>query len=227
MLKPKSDNTIKKQSISIRLTDLSKRFNREWIFKNINYQFNSGQFYAITGPNGSGKSTLMQVLSGLVPPSSGKIMYSMGEGVIPSEEIYKHITYAAPYMDLIEEFTLEEHLRFHFSLRKMKEGLDLNGLINILHLEKARKKHIGNFSSGMKQRVKLALAFYTQSDIIILDEPGTNLDEPTFNWYFQMLTRESGNSLVLIASNNPAEYPAETIKLNIQEFKSQHYSTNN
>src|SRR5688572_8993430 len=196
-------------TFTVILKDLSKRYNREWVFKNLNYTFQSGKTYAITGPNGSGKSTLMQVLWGQLPQSSGLIKYTSGNTDISVEEIFSHVSVATPYMDLIEEFTLEEQLQFHFRLRTMQKGLTIESILDKLYLTQAKDKTISNFSSGMKQRLKLGLAFYTESSILFLDEPGTNLDEQAFNWYRENLKQLPKDRLIFIASNQRNEYPED------------------
>lgn len=203
---------------SINVTDLSKRFNREWIFRNLTFQFTSGNTYAITGPNGSGKSTLLQVLWGQVPQTSGVLQYNAANTVVPVEKIVDHISIATPYMDLIDEFTLQEQLDFHFKLKKARNQVSMNELLEIMYLTEAKDKFIGNFSSGMKQRVKLALAFYTEADILFLDEPSTNLDQLAFSWYkrqVEMLPEQ----LIFIASNNPEEYPSNARVFNLLNYK--------
>lgn len=206
--------------ITITTEGLGKRFNREWIFRNLDTTFIPGAIYAVTGPNGSGKSTLLQVLWGQMPPSKGVVTYARGGTVLPGEDVYRHVAVATPYMDLIEEFTLEEQLRFHFSLKKARYGLSPADMLERMYLADARHKVIGNFSSGMRQRVKLALAFYTQADLVFLDEPGTNLDDRAFTWYLdglrQLLTT---GCTVWVASNEPAEYPAEAHKVDIMRYK--------
>src|SRR6478735_8930376 len=147
--------TINNCQLSIQVSDLSKRFNREWIFKNLNYTFQFGKTYALTGPNGSGKSTLLQILWGQLPQTSGFLTFSSEGKTIPIEDIFKHVAIATPYMDLIEELTLEEHIRFHFKMRAMRQGLNLEAILDKLYLTHARNKNIANFSSGMKQRLKL------------------------------------------------------------------------
>jgi ABC-type multidrug transport system ATPase subunit len=206
-------------SFSIEVSDLSKRFNREWIFKGLNYSFTSGSTYAITGPNGSGKSTLLQVLWGQVPPTSGKLFYRSSGKEIELENLHHHLAIATPYMDLIDEFTLMEQLKFHFSLRKIRYGLTLSEAIERMYLTTAQDKVIGNFSSGMKQRVKLGLAFYTESDIVFLDEPGTNLDRQAFGWYLDELGSLPKDIISIIASNQPTEYPENASKIDILSCK--------
>lgn len=205
--------------VDITVEQLGKKFNREWIFRNLNYTFRSGQVYAITGPNGSGKSTLLQVLWGQMPPSTGTLKYSTPNTEIPCEEIFRHISIAAPYMDLIDEFTLLEQVRFHFKLKPTRFNMNEAEILEKMYLTHAKHKYISNFSSGMKQRVKLALAFYSQADIVFLDEPGTNLDMQAFDWYLQQIETLPTNCLVFIASNQVSEYPANAQKLDIMSFK--------
>lgn len=205
--------------LSIQVQQLGKKFNRDWIFRKIDYTFQSGQTYAITGPNGSGKSTLLQVLWGQVPPSAGTVTYTTGNGTIPAENIFQHLAIATPYLDLIEEFTLREQLRFHFKLKPCRQDWSEAEVMEKMYLTHARDKYISNFSSGMKQRLKLALAFFSQADIVFLDEPGTNLDQQAFDWYLQQLASLPPHCLVFIASNQPSEYPASAQKIDIMRFK--------
>ena len=219
MAQPTDPFEIRNSKLEIQVSDLSKRFNKEWIFKNLNYTFQSGKTYAITGPNGSGKSTLMQILWGQLPQSSGLIKYTSADKDIPVEEIFSLVSVATPYMDLIEEFTLDEQLQFHFRLRTMQKGFTTESILDKLYLTKAKDKTISNFSSGMKQRLKLGLAFYTESSILFLDEPGTNLDEQAFNWYQENLKQLPKDLLIFIASNQRNEYPEDAEVVNLMSFK--------
>lgn len=204
----------------IEVNQLAKRYNREWIFKNFTHTFRSGQTYAITGPNGSGKSTLLQVLWGQLPQSDGIINYSKAGHTIPVDDIFRHVVVAAPYMDLIEELTLSEHLEFHFKLKRPRPGYSIESMIERLYLGSSRDQQIADFSSGMKQRVKLGLAFFTDADVIFLDEPGTNLDEKAFNWYQENLaSADLKNSLIFIASNQKSEYSDSAEVISVAGYK--------
>ena len=205
--------------LTISVKDLSKRFNREWIFRNFNFEFSSENIYAITGPNGSGKSTLLQVLWGQVPQTSGNFEYHLNSKKIDIENVYRHVSIAAPYMDLIEEFTLAEQLDFHFKLKKIRNNLTIDELMTLANLEGAGEKFIGNFSSGLKQRIKLCLAFYTEADVLFLDEPTTNLDLKNFNWYQEHLKKIASQTMVIIASNDPEEYPSTSVIVDLQKLK--------
>lgn len=205
-------------NLTLAASQLGKRFKREWIFRNFTYQFKSG-VYAVTGPNGSGKSTLLQTLWGQLLPSTGSVAYEINSKTVDIEEAYKHLAIATPYMDLIDEFTLEEQIKFHFTLKISRNKLSVDEIIGKMMLDNAREKFIGNFSSGMKQRVKLGLAFFTQAQAIFLDEPGTNLDHQAFDWYQQQLASLPNDCLVFIASNQPSEYPASAQIIDIMDFK--------
>ncbi len=205
--------------MKIVVENLGKRFNREWIFKKFNYAFEQGNCYAIIGPNGSGKSTLMQVLWGQTPSSTGSISYSYQKNIIPEEEAYKNISIATPYMELVEEFTLREMIKFHFQFKKVVQNLPIGELADLMELSHAQDKQISNFSSGMRQRLKLGLAFFSDTSALFLDEPTTNLDKRAIEWY-QVKLREFGASrLVLIASNTEHEYPENAQKVDLMSLK--------
>jgi len=199
--------------------NLSKRFNREWIFKDLNYQFSSPGTYAITGPNGSGKSTLLQVLWGQMVPSAGSIIYEANDKEITQPDFFKHVTIATPYMDLIDEFTLVEMVKFHFSFKEILNNKSIDEVIDLLELNHARDKAISNFSSGMRQRLKLGLAFYSKCSALFLDEPTTNLDKKSTEWYSKQLAQIPGDTLIFIASNQEHEYPADAHKIDILTYK--------
>lgn len=192
---------------------LGKRFNREWVFRNLSYEFASGHRYVITGPNGSGKSTLMQVLWGQMQPSAGRVNYA---GLDPAE-VFRSVAIATPYMDLIEEFTLEEMIHFHFKFKKCR--FPAENILERMELDSSRLKTISTFSSGMKQRLKLALAFYSDCELLFLDEPCTNLDKKSIEWYHVQLNQVPPENLVFIASNQEIEYPATASKIDILTYK--------
>ncbi|HTH56147.1 MAG TPA: ATP-binding cassette domain-containing protein [Cyclobacteriaceae bacterium] len=199
--------------MNVAANHLGKRFNREWVFRNFNYEFATGKTFAITGPNGSGKSTLMQVLWGQMQPSEGSLSYS---GHQPGE-IFNAVSIAAPYMDLIDEFTLEEMVRFHFQFKKGR--LPVEEIIDRIELKTSRDKLISSFSSGMRQRLKLALAFYTECGLLFLDEPCTNLDKKSIEWYHSQLGGVPTHTTLFIASNQDHEYPTTAVKVDILGYK--------
>ncbi len=207
--------------MEIQLTahNLGKRFQTEWVFRNLNFSFTAGNTYAITGPNGSGKSTLLQILSGYLPPSEGSISLMINQTPVESDDIYSYISFTAPYMELIDEMTLMEQILFHLRLKPALQGFSPERIIEELYLTDATNTFIGNFSSGMKQRLKLGLCFFTGCPIMLLDEPSSNLDEKAIQWYRDYLVKYGSGRLVIIAGNNRLEFPPETHHLAIQAYK--------
>ncbi len=205
--------------MKIILEQIGRRFNREWIFRNINYEFESGSSYAVLGTNGAGKSTLLQVISGSLSSSEGKISYLHGDINIDQEKIFIQQSMVAPYLELIEEFTLTELIDFHFRFKKYRQGLNRQGVIELLGLKNAEFKAIKYFSSGMKQRVKLALAFCSDTAMLLLDEPASNLDQQGLDWYLSLASTFSSDRLLIICSNQEQEYSFCSHNLNIADYK--------
>jgi ABC-type multidrug transport system ATPase subunit len=205
--------------VKIELKNIGKKFSNEWIFKNLNFEFTSGKKYAVTGFNGSGKSTLIQVAAGLIPSNLGEIIYSENGVTIPSDEIYKKLFITAPYIDLVEEFSLSEAIDFHVKFKPFIEGISKEKFLELVYMKQETTKSIKQFSSGMKQRLKLGLAFFSQSNALFLDEPTTNLDEQGIQWYLDMVSNLESSKLVVISSNDKREYNFCDQTLNINDFK--------
>jgi ABC-type multidrug transport system ATPase subunit len=203
----------------IRLQNTGKRYRLEWIFRGIDYDMHTPGRYAVLGPNGSGKSTLLKVLSGHLSPSKGRIIFEQNGEILEPDVVYRSVSYAAPYIELIEEFTLEEALKFHAGLKPMLPDMTPARLYEILALPRARSKEIRFFSSGMKQRVKLALAICCNTPVLLLDEPATNLDVQGVEWYKNLISQFAENRLVVIASNDPHDAEFCPVHLNIMDYK--------
>lgn len=197
------------------LKEIGKKYNRDWIFKNVNLVFETNKSYAILGPNGSGKSTLLQVIAGNLMPTNGTVSISSVSAEIDVEVIYKHVSICAPYLQLIEEMNLAELIAFHTKFKKLL----INDVVEVLQLEKAGYKEIRQYSSGMKQRVKLGLAILSADEILILDEPLTNLDEQGKQWYYNMIDQYAKNKIIIVGSNRADEYAFCEQKISIEEYK--------
>ncbi|MBE7175654.1 MAG: ABC transporter ATP-binding protein [Mucilaginibacter polytrichastri] len=207
--------------MQIDLQNIGRRFNRDWIFRNIDHAFFTGENYAILGPNGSGKSTLLSVISGALTPSEGTIGYVVDDKPVSPEFFYRHISISAPYLELIEEFTLEEMLDFHVRFKSLLPGLDREAVFTLLNLPQAKGKQIRHFSSGMKQRLKLALALFTDASVVLLDEPCSNLDEQGIAWYRDLVARFGKERILIIGSNQAHEYDFCRHQLHITDYKPQ------
>jgi ABC-type multidrug transport system ATPase subunit len=200
--------------MEILATNLSKKFRQEFVIRDFSHQFKAGNSYAITGPNGSGKSTLLQLIAQFTLPNSGKIEMT---GINP-ELVYAQITYAAPYVELIEEYTLTEHLAILVKNNYLPSSIDINTLEEFIDLQPGRFKLIKNYSSGMRQKIKLGFALLSERPVLLLDEPTTNFDEQAKQWFFNRLN-DQRDKLIIIASNELREIEFCSEKIAIVEFK--------
>ena len=199
--------------------DLGKRYGHQWVFKGFNCTFEPNTSYAIIGQNGAGKSTLLQTISGIQAPSKGTVTYFEDGAEVNPDTIYKKMALCAPYLELIEELTLLELIKFHFGLKRIRPTVDVADLPDIFQLPHAKNKQIRFYSSGMKQRVRLGLALYSAADLFFIDEPTVNLDKAGMRWYLQEIEQLHGKKLILVSSNDPAEYPFCNEIIDISAFK--------
>lgn len=206
--------------MKINLEAVGKKFNYEWIFRGINLEISPENTLAITGSNGSGKSTLLQIISGHMMSSEGKLTYQSNNHTITEEEIYKHISIAAPYLELIEEFTIPELVSFHLQFKQFSGNIGIKEFLDITGLVASRNKPIRYFSSGMKQRVKLALAILSKTEILLLDEPTSNLDSKAVEWYQELINDFGKERTIVVCSNLlKQEYAFCTNVISINDYK--------
>lgn len=205
--------------MELKLNGASKRFQFEWIFKNISLHIPAFSHWAITGSNGSGKSTLLKCLSGINPLTQGSISYFSEGKEINGNDIFKSLVISAPYMELPEEFTLREFLQFHFKFKSPSDNMTLDSMVEIMYLKGHQNKPISQFSSGMKQRLKLGLCFFSESKLVFLDEPTSNLDEQGIVWYLQLVKEFSKKKTLFICSNDPKEYAFCHHMIKMEDFK--------
>ena len=206
--------------MKIDLLNIGKRFNNDWIFRKINYTFSSPHHYAILGANGSGKSTLLQLIVGKIQASEGKTAYYFEENIITDEKIYQYVSMAAPYQELIEEFTLKEMISFHLKFKQSIGRIEVSGMIEILGQKKFSNRPLKYFSSGMKQRVKLALSLLSDTPLVLLDEPLSNLDQEGCQWYRKLVNDFGKNRMILVCSNKQEqEYFFCDQFLQIEDYK--------
>lgn len=203
--------------MEINLTNTGKRFNLDWIFRHFNYNFCSQNSYAITGSNGSGKSTLLQVIAGAITHNEGSIDYNLHQQKIDFQKAYLHISIATPYLELIEEMTALEFLNFHQHFKPL--STEIKSILEEVGLTNATHKQIRYYSSGMKQRLKLAQAFFSKTEVLLLDEPCTNLDATGIKLYRSLIEKYSQNRLVIVSSNDLNEYEFCKERISIEDYK--------
>jgi ABC-type multidrug transport system ATPase subunit len=206
--------------MNITFDQAGKRFNREWIFRQLNYRFEAGTSYVILGSNGSGKSTLLQAISGYYSLSEGAARFELDGKEIEIEKVFRHMSIATPYLELYEDFSLKEAIEFHQRFKSIAGGLSAKEVIAKLDLEKTKDKAIKHFSSGMKHRVRLGLAILSETPVLLLDEPTSNLDRKGIKWYQDLIAEYSKDRIVVVCSNQQEhEYEFCTEQLNIEDFK--------
>lgn len=192
--------------ISLHVEQLSKYFGKNLVWQNISFDHERGVL-GIEGPNGSGKSTLLKCLTGLLSPSSGIVSWQNCGQELQIEAVKHNIGYAAPYISLYRELSIIENLQFLSKLRKIevKDSM-LQQLLDRVELEHTSDKPYGNLSTGQQQRARLAAALFTNPPVLMLDEPGSNLDEQGRSLISDIVAKSRDeNKLVVLASNNPDE----------------------
>ena len=205
---------------SIHSQNLSKLFGRRLIFKEINFNWSGSGIFGISGPNGSGKSTLVKIVAGLISSSSGKIVHKNSEGEIIPELLHNHIGFVSPYLVLYEEFSAWENLQIFSKIRGVlfNEKLILFYLKQFL-LDTRKDDLVKTYSSGMKQRLKFIFALMHSPEVLIFDEPTSNLDEEGKKVVYDIVREEGKNKIVIVASNEVKDLELCNEVLLLEKFK--------
>lgn len=185
----------------IELIGISKKY-RTWIFKDISFTFQNGQNYAIIGRNGAGKSTLLKILSGYTTPTQGRVVYTLRGEVMDKEEYPIQIAYTAPYIGLIEELTVREHIDFQRKFKVFQDGLTTDDVLEQSQLVSHQTKYVNQLSSGLMQRLKLVLVLTSDANVMLLDEPTSYLDAHARVWFQSLFRKYTTDKLVIIATND-------------------------
>ncbi|MFO7978597.1 MAG: ATP-binding cassette domain-containing protein [Bacteroidales bacterium] len=192
--------------MELNLEGIGKKFHSKWIFRGLSLNIEAGRHHAIVGKNGSGKSTLLMIAAGYLSPSAGTVRWKLNGKPLEEEKVFRQVAIAAPYLELVEEYTLEESILFQKRFKAFREPqiqvmLDHSGLGDHAHIP------LKNFSSGMKQRARLMLAIMSEARLLLLDEPCSNLDADSIAWYQQMVdTWCRDRTLIIFSNHNTHEY---------------------
>jgi heme exporter protein A len=195
---------------------ISKNFGRRVIFKDLTFQFNINGVYGISGPNGSGKSTLIKIMAGINSPSSGKINHRSDKNEIIPEKLHNYLGFVSPYLVLYEEFSAWENLEQFSKIRDVNFNKEkIESLLNDFLLYDRRDDLVKTYSSGMKQRMKFIFALMHSPDLILLDEPTSNLDDEGKETVYRIIRKEAEENIVVVASNEKSDLALcrETIRL--------------
>ena len=203
--------------MQVTLHHISKSIGQEAIIQDMDYVFASQSKTAILGINGSGKSTLLQIIATYMKPSKGEVEFKLNGRIIEDENVFQHVSYCAPYLEVIEEMNLVEFFEFHFAFKKPL--ITIPQIIEQIGLRTSKEKLIENFSSGMKQRVKLAQAIFADTALLLLDEPCSNLDEEGIALYNLLISMYTRQKTIIVASNDQQEFSFCESQININQFK--------
>ncbi len=203
--------------MQISIENIGKKYNNNWIFQDVSYVVKPQEKLALLGSNGSGKSTLLQIISGHIVPTVGAITFSQNNENLDVEKVFQHIAFCSPALELIEEFSIQEFLEHHFYYKK--SNYSVQKILEYIGLQERANTLLANASSGMKQRVKLAQAFFCNASVLLLDEPCTNLDENGLELYHKMVQELTTDKTIIIGSNDPKEYSFCQQHLSIIQFK--------
>ena len=205
---------------SVEAVSLNKIFGRRLIFNNINFKFESNGIFGIAGSNGSGKSTLVKIIAGIISPSSGRIIHMTGNDEIIPEKLHNHIGFVSPYLVLYDEFSAWENLAYFAEIRGIPLDTErVNHLLEKFLLMSRKDDLVKTYSSGMKQRLKFIFALSHSPELLILDEPTSNLDAEGKEKVYTILKKEAETSIVIIASNEETDLALCTMKIELEKYK--------
>jgi heme exporter protein A len=207
---------------TITLQEVTKIFGRRLIFDNIDYEFSSGSVYGLAGKNGSGKSTLAKIIAGILSATRGKVIHKLDENTIIPENLHDHLGFVSPYLVLYDEFTAGENL-VHFSRIRGNEADEekINFWLNKFNLYERRNDLLKGFSSGMKQRMKIIFALLHDPQLIIFDEPTSNLDNEGKDKVYEIINEQGKENTVIVASNEDSDLALCSQVLQVEEFKNE------
>ncbi len=202
-------------------SNLAKFFGKTEVFRGLNFRLEEALCVGIQGPNGSGKSTLMKCLCGLLRPSEGEIIWKIAGDQIRNPQLRYYTGFAAPYVQLYNELSVMENLLF---LRRLRPGdfrclspdgpPSLSDILETTALSGIADREFGTLSSGQQQRVKLAGALVGDPLILMLDEPGTNLDAKGTALVEDIIARQrKQGGLVFLSSNREEELALSDIRI--------------
>jgi len=185
---------------------VNKTYGRRLIFSGINFKLNFSTIFGISGPNGSGKSTLVKIIANLISPSSGKLVHNLDGTEIKSEQLHNHIGLVSPYLVLYDEFTAYENLNYFSEIRGIPfNKRKIDNLLNKFLLFNRKDDLVKTYSSGMKQRLKFIFGLMHSPQLLILDEPTSNLDDEGKEVVYELVKEEGTKNIVVIASNEKTD----------------------
>lgn len=205
---------------SLHVNSVKKIFGRRLIFEDLNFKLENNLIFGITGSNGSGKSTLVKIIAGLISPSSGEVVHQQNGSIIPIEKLHDFIGFVSPYLVLYDEFSSTENLEHFAKIRgQILNSEKTDYLFNELNIYDRKDDLVKTYSSGMKQRLKFIFALMHSPNLIILDEPTSNLDVAGKETVYKIILEEAKKNIVIIASNEESDLELCNEKIKLENYK--------
>ena len=193
--------------LAIKVESLNKNFGERKVISSLSIEIKQGESVAITGPNGSGKTTLLKLLLSLLRPSSGKVTYFDNDRVLSKDELRHRISFVSPYLSLYDQLSAEENLQFFTAVRGGNiTGKEIDSLLSRVGLEGRGMDLVSDYSTGMKQRLKYAVALSNKPDFLLIDEPSSGLDDSGKAMMTALIEEYRSGSIIIIATNEKEEY---------------------
>ena len=206
---------------TLRANNLGQRFGRLLLFRRMSFTLEGGTSLAVTGANGSGKSTLLRILAGVLSPKAGSVSLSV-EGQSISDEAHPlHAGLVAPYLNVYDDLTARENLQFLSQTRALPgPEARIATVLDDVGLGARGNDLVGTYSSGMKQRVKVAAALLAEPPLLLLDEPSTNLDTMGVDMVERVMDQQQARGgLLVVATNRADEAAAHDRTIRIEDFR--------
>ncbi len=196
--------------ISIKANRLSKKFNKLTVFSDLKFSVSTAGSLAVTGDNGSGKSTLLEIIAGIIKPTSGEMLYIKNSNETVVSEIQPGIGFSSLKINPYAELTALENIQFayKYNINEYKNNdfeESAKSFLDKFSLYNDRNKIVKYYSSGMKQRLRIIFALMHDPHVIILDEPGSNLDNSGKDAVYSYMESVKDKKLIIIATNDKNE----------------------
>jgi heme exporter protein A len=207
-------------TVMLRLENVRKEFSRRIIFDKISLSLTNGESLAITGINGSGKSTLVKIIAGILSPTRGALILSVNGKEMKLEQYHNFIGFVAPYVQMYDEFSAYENLKFFTRIRGLKfDQQYVDDILDRVLLFDRRHDAVRTYSSGMKQRLKYAFAMLHKPDILIFDEPRANLDRHGIATAYSIMEEHKPEGILILATNDNEDLSYAQTVVNLDDLK--------
>lgn len=201
--------------LSLQIAQLAHEYDEREVFRCVDFTYD-GACLAVTGPNGSGKSTLLRIIAGILTPAYGEVKISMDGSLIARDSLRNITGMVAPDICLYSELTTKENLEFLLKVRSCRTSKNrISEVIELVGLENRANDPVRELSTGLRQRANFAAALVHKPNLLLLDEPSSNLDDDGIKMVYSVIEMQREFGMVVLATNSPAEAEIADMRLDI------------